>query len=136
MQRINHHVFKHPEDLMANIAAVIAHLRRKIIAAGGNPDRETLTLVPQRTERLSIGSMEDSNGERIYILRMRILIKFQRALIMFITQDAPLETSNNSLVIFPSTNYTKPSLISTTRQSVLKLSSVLWRRINTIVTKM
>jgi Ser/Thr protein kinase RdoA (MazF antagonist) len=46
MQRINHFVFKKPEVLMANIAAVIAHLRRKIIAAGGNPDRETLTLIP------------------------------------------------------------------------------------------
>jgi Ser/Thr protein kinase RdoA (MazF antagonist) len=45
-QRINHNVFKHPEGLMANIVAVTSHLRRKIEAAGGNPSRETLTLIP------------------------------------------------------------------------------------------
>jgi len=48
MQRINHDVFKHPEELMINIEAVTTHLRRKIAAAGGNPDRETLTLIPTR----------------------------------------------------------------------------------------
>lgn len=46
MQRINHYVFKNPEELMKNIAAVTTHLRRKIIKAGGNPNRETLTLIP------------------------------------------------------------------------------------------
>lgn len=46
LHRINHFVFKKPEELMANISAVTAHLRRKIIQAGGNPDRETLTLIP------------------------------------------------------------------------------------------
>ena len=46
LQRINHVVFKKPEELMANISAVTAHLNRKIIEAGGNPDRETLTLIP------------------------------------------------------------------------------------------
>ena len=45
MQRINHSVFKKPEELMDNIAAVIAHLGKKIIAVGGDPKRETLTLI-------------------------------------------------------------------------------------------
>ena len=45
-QRINHNVFKHPEGLMANIVAVTSHLRRKIEATGGDPLRETLTLIP------------------------------------------------------------------------------------------
>ncbi|MCJ7512848.1 MAG: aminoglycoside phosphotransferase family protein [Anaerolineales bacterium] len=45
-QRINHNVFKHPEGLMANIVAVTSHLSRKIQASGGDPLRETLTLIP------------------------------------------------------------------------------------------
>ena len=45
LQRINHHVFGSPERLMENMDAVTAHLRAKLKAAGGDPDRETLTLV-------------------------------------------------------------------------------------------
>jgi Ser/Thr protein kinase RdoA (MazF antagonist) len=46
LQRINRNVFKHPEELMHNVEKVTAHLREKIVAAGGDPDRETLNLVP------------------------------------------------------------------------------------------
>lgn len=46
LQRINHNVFKQPAELMQNIERVTRHLRHKIVTAGGNPDRETLTLIP------------------------------------------------------------------------------------------
>ncbi len=46
LQRINQHVFKDPEGVMGNIQVITAHLRRKIIAAGGDPQRETLNLIP------------------------------------------------------------------------------------------
>ena len=46
LQRINHHVFRSPEKLMANIAGITGHLCQKIVAGGGNPLRETITLVP------------------------------------------------------------------------------------------
>ena len=45
-QRINHHVFKRPVEVMENIARVTAYARERIIAAGGDPLRETLTLIP------------------------------------------------------------------------------------------
>ncbi len=45
LQRINTSIFS-AEDVMENIAAVTEHLRKKILAAGGDPLRETLTLVP------------------------------------------------------------------------------------------
>ncbi len=48
LQRINHHVFRNPEGLMKNIEIVTDHLRQKILAADGDPQRETLTLVPTR----------------------------------------------------------------------------------------
>ncbi|GHV44923.1 mucin desulfatase [Clostridia bacterium] len=45
LQRINHNVFKEPERLMENIVAVTEHLRGKIAARGGDPERETLTVI-------------------------------------------------------------------------------------------
>ena len=50
VQRINHRVFKDVPGLMENVVSITAHLRRKIVAASGDPDRETLTLVPTREE--------------------------------------------------------------------------------------
>lgn len=46
LQQINHGVFRRPEELMHNIKKVTVHLRQKIIAAGGDPERETLNLIP------------------------------------------------------------------------------------------
>jgi Ser/Thr protein kinase RdoA (MazF antagonist) len=46
LQRINHNTFKQPEDLMENVEMVTRHLRKKIIAAGGDPERETLNIIP------------------------------------------------------------------------------------------
>ncbi|MBQ7820832.1 MAG: aminoglycoside phosphotransferase family protein [Clostridia bacterium] len=45
LQRINSNVFKNPPEVMANIAKVCDFLREKIAAEGGDPDRETLTLI-------------------------------------------------------------------------------------------
>ena len=46
LQRMSSAAFKHPDQLMANIVGVTRHLRKKILAAGGDPARETLTVVP------------------------------------------------------------------------------------------
>jgi Ser/Thr protein kinase RdoA (MazF antagonist) len=48
LQRINHYVFKKPEEVMENIAAITEYQRSKISAAGGDPGREALTLIPTR----------------------------------------------------------------------------------------
>lgn len=45
LQRINTRIFKEPEKLMENIENVTEFLKKKIIASGGNPKRETLNLV-------------------------------------------------------------------------------------------
>lgn len=47
-QRINQAVFAHPEQVMENIERVLAHQKTKILAAGGDPDRAALTIVPAR----------------------------------------------------------------------------------------
>ena len=38
--------FPHPEQLMENIAGVTGFLKKKIIARGGDPERETLNIIP------------------------------------------------------------------------------------------
>ncbi len=45
-QWINHHVFKEPEKVMENIERVTRFARQKISEAGGDPQREALTLIP------------------------------------------------------------------------------------------
>ena len=46
LQRINHAIFKDVEMLQANVKAVTAHIRRKLIASGADDiDRKVLTLV-------------------------------------------------------------------------------------------
>lgn len=45
LQRINKNVFTNPPAVMENIMGVTEFLRKKIIAEGGDPDRETLTLI-------------------------------------------------------------------------------------------
>lgn len=49
LQRINTTVFKNPDELMANVDCVTSFLRDKIIAAGGDAEREALYCKPTRT---------------------------------------------------------------------------------------
>lgn len=46
LQRINHNVFKSPEDVMRNIRLVTQHLRSKVVQSGGDPEREIINLIP------------------------------------------------------------------------------------------
>lgn len=46
LQKINHEIFRDVEGLMNNIQGVTGYLRERIIEEGGDPDRETLTLIP------------------------------------------------------------------------------------------
>lgn len=66
LQRMSQNIFKKPVELMENVSGVTAWLRKKIIENGGNPERETLTLV-NSTENLPY--YVDSNGEywRVYL---------------------------------------------------------------------
>lgn len=52
LQRVNRAVFPDPVSVMENVSGVTQHLKRKIAADGGDPDRETLTLIPGRATGL------------------------------------------------------------------------------------
>lgn len=66
MQRINHFVFKKPVELMSNISAVTGHLREKILETGGNPDRETLRLIPAQNGD-DFHQTEEGDYWRVYV---------------------------------------------------------------------
>lgn len=65
LQRINNSVFKNPAEVMSNILGVTEHLRKKIIAAGGDPDRETLNLV-KTVDGKSYYKADEDNYFRMY----------------------------------------------------------------------
>jgi hypothetical protein len=46
LQHINKSIFTKPVELMENIRQVTFHVRQSVQKAGGNPDRESLTLIP------------------------------------------------------------------------------------------
>lgn len=51
LQGLSSAAFPHPEELMENFIGITSYLREKIIAAGGDPARETLSLVKTRDGR-------------------------------------------------------------------------------------
>ncbi|GHV84978.1 mucin desulfatase [Spirochaetia bacterium] len=52
-QRINHHIFVHPDEVMENIERVTNHIREKLRAAGETDwSRRTLTVVPAKDGKL------------------------------------------------------------------------------------
>ena len=65
LQRISAAAFHHPDQVMANIASVTAFLRRAIAEAGGDPNRETMTVLPTREGR-SFYTDSEGGAWRVY----------------------------------------------------------------------
>lgn len=59
LQRINHEVFKKPEELMQNIHRVTTYLAEKIRDAGGDEARETLNIVKTKDGKLFYSHKND-----------------------------------------------------------------------------
>ncbi len=51
LQQINHEVFHNLDAVNGNVEKITAFLREKIIAQGGDPNRETLNLIPAKDGR-------------------------------------------------------------------------------------
>ncbi len=47
-QKVNRYVFKKPEEVMANMEKVTGYLKKLIVHEGGDPNRETLTIIPAK----------------------------------------------------------------------------------------
>ena len=66
LQRLSPVAFREPEKVMANVQGVLTHLRGKVEARGGDPARETLTLVLTAEGRPCV--MDESGCWRMYLL--------------------------------------------------------------------
>lgn len=51
LQKMNKNIFKQPVELMENVLGVTSHLKEKILANGGDPERETLNVVPTQEQK-------------------------------------------------------------------------------------
>ena len=65
VQRINTDIFKTPYELMDNIVAVTEFLKEKIIANGGDPLRETLTVI-KTVDNENLYKADENNYYRCY----------------------------------------------------------------------
>ena len=65
LQRINTAIFQNPQQLMENITRVTEFLKKKIIASGGDPNRETLTVIPTKSGS-SYYQLDNNNVFRVY----------------------------------------------------------------------
>lgn len=67
LQRKNHLVFPDVPAMMDNIWRVTSHLKAKVRAAGGDPEREVLTVVPTRS-----GALYHRDGENYWAASLYI----------------------------------------------------------------
>ena len=51
LQRVNQEIFTNPVELMQNIEGVTTYLKKIIKKNGGDPERETLNLIPAKDEK-------------------------------------------------------------------------------------
>lgn len=65
LQRINTKVFKDPEEMMDNIDKVTSFLRTKIEAEGGDPERETMTVI-KTYDGKNCYRVDDEHVYRVY----------------------------------------------------------------------
>ena len=61
LQRKNHNIFPDVPAMMDNIQRVTTHLKAKVAAAGGDPEREVLTVVPTKD-----GALYHRDGENFW----------------------------------------------------------------------
>lgn len=74
LQRMNREIFTNPVELMENVVGVTTFLRKKIIENGGDPERETLNVIPAKVESLTMWILRVSTGVLMYTLRMQAVM--------------------------------------------------------------
>ena len=66
LQRKNHNVFPDISGMMCNIAMVTDHLRKKVIEAGGDPDREVLKIIRRKPDSMTDEEKKSKGGDLYY----------------------------------------------------------------------
>lgn len=126
LQRINTNIFKNPYELMENIENVTQFIRKKLVQSGGNPDRETLTVI-RTADGKSCYKYDDHNYFRMYKFikdtvtienekTNEILLNAGRGFGNFqnLLDDFPVESLHETIVDFHNT----PKRIEALRKSI------------------
>ena len=71
LQRVNKNVFANVPELMDNMIHVTAFLKERVLAEGGDPDRECLQLVPTKDGALYLQDEEGSGGRVSSVMSAR-----------------------------------------------------------------
>ena len=115
LQRINTGILNNPEELMDNIVRVTAFLKEKIAASGGDPQRETLTVIPTKDGKNCFAD-EQGNYWRAYNYIENTIcydkpdkpVYFYRSALAFgrfqnLLADFPVETLHETIIGFHDT---------------------------------
>ena len=71
LQRMNREIFEKPVELMENVIGVTEHLKKKIVEMGGDPERETLNLIPAKNGKKYVDRFPGRiPGDHTFILQM------------------------------------------------------------------
>ena len=115
LQRMNKSIFTKPVEVMENIMGVTSHLRNKIVENNGDPNRETLNVIPTKDGK---PYFVDSDGEywRCYVFiegaktydQVESLDDFYQSAVSFgnfqrMLADYPADTLHETIVGFHDT---------------------------------
>ncbi len=78
LQHMNKEIFTKPEELMENIIGVTSYLRKRIIEQGGDPERETLNLIPTKTGKMYFCGFLRGILESLRVYRGCVQLRFCR----------------------------------------------------------
>ncbi len=67
LQRKNKNIFPDVPGMMENIRKVTEHIRRRVIAEGGDPTREAMTVIPTTTENSITSTPRVNTGPTVFI---------------------------------------------------------------------
>ena len=118
LQRINTDTFTDPVGLMENICGVTRHLREKILAAGGDPARETLNVIPTLSGATCHLDAEGGAWRAYDFVEDTICLQQVGSEADFRTVAETLGKFQNQLADYPPS--TKPLHASTTRPTAMQ----------------
>ena len=145
LQRMSKSIFKDPVGLMENIGGVTSWLRKKIIANGGDPERETLTIVKSQE---NLPYFRDSKGEywRVYLFiegatsydAVKDDNDFYQSAVSFghfqrLLADYPAETLHETIKDFHNTPDRLEKFKKAVREDVCKRAASVQKEINFIL---
>ena len=120
LQRINTDTFTDPVGLMENVCGVTRHLREKILAAGGDPARETLNVIPTLSGAACHLDAEGGAWRAYDFVEDTICLQQVGSEADFRTVAETLANSRTSWQIIRPLPSTKPLHASTTRPTAMQ----------------